>query len=154
MGGIEMAFRKTIQVTLTLAVSTLPFTMSCSQHEPHASHAEHPSEVEKIEGSELSRVTLSAKAAERIDLKTAPVREQDLNGTPRKVVPYSSLLYDAKGRTWVYASPQPLSFVREAVAVDRIDGNSVYLEDGPPVGTEVASVGVAEIYGAETGVGH
>ena len=137
-----------------LFVSLLPLG-ACSQHDSHAKHEEqHPAEVQKIEGSELSRVTLSEKAAERIDAKTTAVREQDLDGTLRKVVPYSSLIYDAKGRTWVYTSPQPRTFVRQQVEVDRIEGDSVFLVDGPAAGAEVASVGVAEIYGAETGVGH
>jgi hypothetical protein len=136
-----------------MIVSILPLA-ACSQPESHAAHAEHPSQVDKIEGSELSRVTLTERAAERIDLKTASVGEQEVDGAVRKVVPYSSLIYDAKGRTWIYTSPQPRTFVREQVQVDRIDGDRVLLSEGPAVGTEVASVGVAEIYGAETGVGH
>jgi hypothetical protein len=139
---------------MALVASVLPFAAACSDHESHAAHAEHPAAVEKIEGSELSRVTLTEKAAERIDLKTTPVREQDVDGALRKVVPYSSLIYDAKGRTWIYTSPQPRTFVRKQVEVDRIDGDRVFLVDGPAAGTEVASVGVAELYGAETGVGH
>jgi hypothetical protein len=134
-------------------VSILPFA-ACSQGESQAAHGEHPAQVEKIDGSELSRVTLSERAAERIDLKTASVREQEVDGAVRKVVPYSSLIYDAQGRTWIYASPQPRTFVREQVQVDRIDGDEVLLSEGPAAGTEVASVGVAELYGAETGVGH
>ena len=134
-------------------VSALPL-LACSQHDSHAAHGEHPAHVEHIDGSELSRVTLTAKAAERIDLHTTSVREQDLDGSPLKVVPYSSLIYDPQGRTWVYVSPQSRTFVREQVVVHRIDGDDVFLSDGPAVGTEIASVGVAEIYGAETGVGH
>jgi hypothetical protein len=141
-------------ISMALVASVLPFAAACSQHESHAAHAEHPAQVDKIDGSELSRVTLTEKAAERIDLKTIAVREQDVDGATRKLVPYSSLIYDAKGRTWVYTSPQPRTFVRQQVEVDRIDGDWVLLEDGPAAGTEVASVGVAEIYGAETGVGH
>jgi hypothetical protein len=136
-----------------MMVSVLPLA-GCSQHESHAAHAEHPAQVDKIEGSELSRVTLTEKAAERIDLKTTAVSEQDVDGTLRKVVPYSSLIYDPKGRTWVYTSPQPRTFVRQQVEVDRIDGDQVFLADGPAAGTQIASMGVAEIYGAETGVGH
>jgi hypothetical protein len=127
---------------------------ACSQHESHAAHAEHPAQVDKIEGSELSRVTLTAKAAERIGLETTSVREQDLDGSMRKAVPYSSLIYDPKGRTWIYVSPQARTFVREQVEVDRIEGEWVYLSKGPAAGTEIASMGVAQIYGAETGVGH
>ena len=141
-------------ISMALVASVLPFAAACSQHESHAAHGVHPAEVVKVEGSELSRVTLTEKAAERIDAKTTAVREQDVDGTLRKVVPYSSLIYDAKGRTWVYTSPQPRVFVRQQVEVDRIDGDSVFLADGPAAGTEVASMGVAELYGAETGVGH
>jgi len=142
------------RLTLTgMIVSVLPLA-ACSQHESHAAHGDHPAQVDKIEGSELSRVTLTEKAAERIGLETASVREQDLNGSMRKVVPYSSLIYDPKGRTWIYTSPQDRTFVRQQVEVDTIDGDWVLLIEGPPVGTEIASVGVAEIYGAETGVGH
>ena len=140
-----------------IAISVLPLA-ACSQRESWASDAapakESPAQVVKIEGSELSRVTLSEKAIQRIDLKTVEVREQEVDGTARKVVPYSSLIYDGKGRTWIYTSPEPRTFVRQQVNVLRIDGDSVFLSDGPAAGTVVASVGVAELYGAETGVGH
>lgn len=135
------------------SLSLLPLA-ACAKQEALAAHKEQPAEVEKIEGTELSRVTLSEKAIERIDLKTVAVREQDLEGSTRRVVPYSSLIYDSKGGTWVYTSPQPRTFVRMQVDVDRIDGDSVLLSEGPAAGVPVASVGVAQLYGAETGVGH
>ncbi len=113
-----------------------------------------PATVEEIPGSKLKRVTLTQRAAERIDLKTDVVRAATVGEAPRRVVPYSSLIYDPQGGTWVYTQTAPLSFVRAAVEVDYIEGNDVYLKDGPPVGAEVASVGVAEIYGTEFGVGH
>jgi len=136
-----------------MIVSVLPLA-ACSQHDSQAAHGDQPAQVDKIDGSELSRVTLTEKAAERIGLETASVREQDLDGSMRKLVPYSSLIYDPQGRTWIYTSPQARTFVRQQVEVDTIDGDWVLLVDGPPVGTEIASVGVTEIYGAETGVGH
>ena len=146
-------------ILVGLMLSALPLSLAgCWQRDARASDTppakEGPAQVTKIEGSELSRVTLSEKAAQRIDLKTVQVREEEVDGATRTVVPYSSLIYDAKGRTWVYTSPQPRTFVRQQVQVDRIDGDSAFLSDGPPAGTEVASVGVAELYGAETGVGH
>jgi hypothetical protein len=121
-----------------------------------AKEKEHPAKVEKIEGSDLSRVILTAKAMQRLDLKTDEVREQRVprSASPRRVVPYSSLIYDPKGQTWVYTSPQPGTFVRHRVDVDFIDGDLVVLKDGPPKGTVIAAVGVAELYGTEFGVGH
>ncbi len=115
-----------------------------------------PAHVVAVQGTDLSRVTLTAKAIQRIDLKTDLVREQPVSrsASARKVVPYSSLIYDAHGQTWVYTSPEPGTFVRHKVAVDYIEGDLVVLNAGPPTGTVVASVGVAELYGAEFHVGH
>lgn len=127
---------------------------ACSGDDSRVTHKEYPAHVEPIDGSELSRVILTAKAIQRIDLQTTPLGEEQLNGSRHKVVPYSSLLYDPQGRTWIYISPQPRTFVRFQVDVDRIEGDRVFLRDGPPLGTVVASVGVAELYGAEFEVGH
>lgn len=136
-----------------MIVSVLPLG-ACSQHDSHAAHGEHPAQVDKVDGSDLSRVTLTERAAERIGLEITAVREQVGEDGAQVVVPYSSLIYDPQGRTWIFTSPQARTFVRQQVAVDRIEGELVFLSEGPPAGTEVASVGVAEIYGAETGVGH
>ena len=69
-------------------------------------------------------------------------------------MPYSALIYDPQGQTWVYTNPQSRTFVRHKVEVDYIEDNLVVLNDGPPVGTVIASVAVAELYGAEFGLGH
>lgn len=67
----------------------------------------------------------------------------------RKVAPYSSLYYDGKGETWVYVQKKPLVYERQRVEVERIVGEQVVLKDGPPVGTDVVTVGAALLYGAE-----
>jgi hypothetical protein len=105
-----------------------------------------PAQVERVEGSELSRVTLTEKAAERLGIET------DLAG--RKVVPYAAVLYDAKGVTWVYTSPANLVFVRHRITVDYIEGDTAVLTDGPPAGTRVVTVGGQELFGAEFEIGH
>jgi hypothetical protein len=71
----------------------------------------------------------------------------------RKCIPYAALLYDATGNTWVYTNPEPFVFIRRPVSIDAIVGDEVRLRDGPPAGTDVVTVGVAELYGAEVGVG-
>jgi hypothetical protein len=76
------------------------------------------------------------------------------SGTLRKVVPHSSLIYGAHGETWVYTSPEPLTYIRHPVSVDYIEDDLAVLSDGPPAGTEVVSVGVAELFGTEFEVGH
>jgi hypothetical protein len=112
-----------------------------------------PAEVDPIEGTELSRITLSERAAERLGIETAAVAEVRTFGGSQATVPYGALLYDPTGATWIYVNPTPLVFVREAVVVERIEDGTAYLTDGPDVGTQVAIVGVAELWGAETGVG-
>ena len=128
--------------------------LGCQRSSTH--QAEHPAEVEHVEGSDFNLVTLTEKAAQRIDLKTDQVKELAVkrSASKQKVVPYSSLIYGPNGQTWVYTSPKPLTFVRHKVAVDYIDGEVAVLKEGPPTGTVVASVGVAELYGTDTGVGH
>jgi hypothetical protein len=74
-------------------------------------------------------------------------------GTPRSAVPYTALIYDLKGDTWVYTSTAELTFVRAPVKVDFIDGDLAILAEGPSAGIEVVSTGAAELYGTEFGVG-
>lgn len=111
-----------------------------------------PSKVEAIEGSEFKRVTVTEKAAQRLDIQTTPVREEQIDGKQRLVVPYAAVIYGLKGETWAYTNPEPLVFVRQPISVDHIEGDLVVLLEGPPVGTVVVTVGGAELYGAETGV--
>jgi len=139
-------------VVLLLIIAALQLA-ACSQASAVTASKIQPSQVEKIEGTELNRVTLTEKAAERLDLQTAPVREEQVNGTQRLVVPYSAVIYDLEGATWMYTSPAPLTFVRESITVDYIEGDMVVLVDGPAAGTEVVTVGVPELYGADTGIG-
>jgi hypothetical protein len=91
------------------------------------------------------RVTFTAEGAERTGLETAPVKRHGR----RSSVPYAALLYDPVGKTYVYANSTHRTFERVAVAVARIDGDRVVLSDGPPAGTEVVTVGAAEVYGTE-----
>ena len=64
------------------------------------------------------------------------------------------MLYDAAGTTWVYATREPLSYLREPITVDDIEDDQAVLTDGPAAGTAVVTVGAAELYGTELGVGH
>jgi hypothetical protein len=110
-----------------------------------------PAQVEPVAGTQLKRIKLNAKAAQRLDIQTAEVRQEP---SDKKVVPYASVVYDLNGAAWVYTNPEPLTYVRHSVTVELINGSEAYVTDGPPVGTPIVVVGVAELYGAEKGVGH
>jgi hypothetical protein len=129
---------------------------ACAQPSAEAAGGVEPATVEHVEGSkdDRSRLTLTPRAVERLGIQTRPVLVGKVGNATRRVVPYGALLYDAKGDTWVYVNPAPLDYVREPVTVDHIEGDQAVLTDGPPEGTRVVSVGAAELYGTETGVGH
>lgn len=114
-----------------------------------------PAKVVHIDGTELSRLTLTPKAMERLDIQTTFVQEAQVTRppSPRKVVPYAAVLYDAYGSTWVYTRTEEHSFVRARIVVDYIEGNVAVLSDGPPIGTEIVTVGGAELLGTEFEIG-
>ncbi|MGH9577181.1 MAG: hypothetical protein ACRD3R_07065 [Terriglobales bacterium] len=111
---------------------------------------EGPAYVEPVPGTELKRLKLVEKAVRRLDIQTGQVREQ----SGKKIAPYSAVIYDLDGVAWVYINPEPRTYVRRRIVVESIDGDKAYLKEGPPAGTEVVTVGVSELYGAEKGVGH
>lgn len=137
-------------ILVILAGLLLP---ACSSVQPLEAASEQPAIVEPIEGTELNRLILTERAAQRLDIQTAPVRAELVEDSPREVIPYSALIYDLNGGTWIYVSPSPLTYVREPVTVDYIEGDMVVLAAGPAAGTEVVTIGVPELYGADTGIG-
>jgi hypothetical protein len=228
-------------IILILILMTLPLA-ACAGKAAKTAHHE-PAKIEPVPGSKLKRVTLTEKAAQRLALETAPVREEHVartrqvggqisepasptlvrvslidselkvvdkdqpttilplgsktgvkaqparppsaqaaqtgalyyavdgtghnfkpgqrvlvnlplvGGGTKKVVPYAAVIYDLHGEQWVYTNVAPLTFVRHAVNVDFIEGDRAVLVDGPPIGALVVTAGVAELWGAETGVG-
>jgi hypothetical protein len=109
-----------------------------------------PAKLEPIKGTDVQRVIFDAEAAKRVGLKTAQIR-QDGQET---VIPYDAVIYGADGNTYTYTAPEPLTYVRQQINIDRVAGDSVMLSDGPPTGTEVVTVGAAEVYGTEFEVAH
>ena len=105
-----------------------------------------PATVERV-AKGLNRITLSAEAARRIDVQTAPATAE--NGST--VIPYAAVLYDPDGRTWTYTSSKPLVFIRKNITVDRIEADRAILTTGPAPGTAVVTVGADELWGVEYG---
>jgi hypothetical protein len=117
---------------------------ACKEVETETATGYEPAHLEEI-SEDLKKVTLTKEGAERTGLKTEKVRESGGD----KVVPYAALIYDTEGKTYVYTAPKPLTYLREEVKVDRIAGNRVLVSKGPSAGTEVVTVGAAEVYGTE-----
>ena len=132
-----------------LALAGCARTSESGSGEPE-SFSHSAAKVEHIEGSDLARVTLSRHAAARIGLRTTEVRA---GRDARTLIPYGAVLYDEHGETWVYTSIRPLTFVRQRITVERIEGDQAILESGPRAGTTIVTVGSEELLGAELGVG-
>jgi hypothetical protein len=138
-----------------LAVLAAASLSGCAKTMVSASAKTEPFKLEPIEGTELNRLTLEAKAVERIGLKTEKVGTLIRFGgeSQRTTVPYGALVYDAKGQAFVYTSLKPQVFVRHPVTVDYVEGELAVLVDGPPRGTSVVTDGGSELTGIEFGVG-
>jgi hypothetical protein len=135
---------KLIKLFLLILMTVAALQLAACGSKPTPPEKINPSTLEEIEGSELKRVILTQKAADRIGLQTVPVSG--------KIVPYSAVIYDIEGQTWIYTNPAPLTFVRALIVIDRIEGDQAFLSQGLETDDPIVTVGVAEIYGAETGV--
>ena len=124
----------------------------------------NPAKVEAIPDQDVKKVTFTEQAAQRIGVETvaiavAPATLLPAGATPSPsmtVVPYSAVVYDPNGVTWVYTVPEPLTYVRVKVVVETVggsEGTEAVLSGGLPAGTTVVTKGVIELYGAELGVG-
>jgi multidrug efflux pump subunit AcrA (membrane-fusion protein) len=67
------------------------------------------------------------------------------------VVPWSAVLYDIFGGTWVYVETGERTYVRQRVVVRHVASETAVLASGPPAGTKIVTAGAAELFGTETG---
>lgn len=143
------------KISLILLMTALLLPACQEQEKPH--QKVEPAHIEHIEGSEVSRLILTEKAVERLGIETVQATEEMITRSearPRITAPYSALLYDVQGRAWVYTNPEPSVYIRQEVEVDFIEGSKAALNEGPPPGARIVSVGAAELYGTEYEVGH
>jgi hypothetical protein len=131
-----------------LAALAVPLA-GCAKVPGAEEQVEKAATVEKVDGGQ-SKVVLLEQAAKRLGIETTAVA-----GLPagQERVPYSAVIYDAEGHSWVFTSGEELSYVKAPITIDRIDGDSAILTEGPPVGTEVVSQGAEELFGVEDGIG-
>jgi hypothetical protein len=100
-------------------------------------------------GSSVPSVVLTQTGAQRIGVRTAPVRIA--GGLP--AFPYSALLYEPDGKTAVYVPTGTLTYLRHYVTVSAIDGNVVVVKSGVSLGQDVVVAGAEELLGVQNGVG-
>src|SRR6185436_4963081 len=79
------------------------------------------------------------------------VRVKLQGASEQRVVPWSAVMHDIHGGTWVYENTAPLTYVRRRVQVKYVLGDKAVLESGPPSGAKIVTVGAVELFGAEFG---
>ncbi len=123
---------------------------ACQQKSETPAHQIDLTPKVEYTGEALHRVRLTAKRAEELGIRTAPVREEKIAGKLCKVVPSAAVVDDQHGNTWTFKSPDSLVFVRERISVESIDGDLVVLANGPAVGTPVVTAGANKLFGDES----
>ncbi len=111
-----------------------------------------PATVEEL-SEDLWQIELTPLGALRVGIETVEVVLHDVDGVERLCIPYSAVIYHFDGSTWTYANSSPLTYVRKPIDIAFIDGDFAILDAGPNNGTVVVSVGAAELYGVEFGIG-
>jgi hypothetical protein len=69
------------------------------------------------------------------------------------VVPAAAVLYDIHGGTWVYENTATHTFTRRRIGVRYMSDSGAVLARGPKAGVKVVTVGAAELFGNEFGIG-
>ncbi len=67
------------------------------------------------------------------------------------VVPWSAIMHDIHGGTWLYEQTAERTYVRRRVQVQHVSGTSAVLKEGPKAGTKVVTAGAVELFGTEFG---
>ena len=124
--------------------------LGCSAEEDLGEASDAAAKVEPVAGQDLSRVTLTHQAVAALGIRT---QQADSPATGVLTVPYSAVLYDTTGATWVYRLTGTRSYLRTPVTLDHVAGDLAYVSQGIEPGTTVVTVGVPELIGAEEGVG-
>jgi RND family efflux transporter MFP subunit len=80
---------------------------------------------------------------------SVPLRESETG----LVVPWSAVVHDLQGGAWVYVVAGERRYARHRIEVRFVTGSVAALSSGPAPGSLVVTVGAAELFGTEFGVG-
>jgi Cu/Ag efflux pump CusA len=108
---------------------------------------EAPAVLEPAADGGPGRIILSAEAEDRLGIETAVVSD----GQPA-TIPYGGVVYDNEGAAWTFVRMNGRTYQRAPISISDVVGDQALLSSGPPTGTEVVTVGAAELVGVEAGI--
>jgi hypothetical protein len=91
---------------------------------------------------------ISLRPGQRVGV-SIPLRSNDEN----LVVPWSAIVHDMSGGSWIYQALESNVYLRRRVQVLRVVDDQAALTGDIVAGIEVVTTGVAELFGTEFGVG-
>jgi multidrug efflux pump subunit AcrA (membrane-fusion protein) len=130
---------------LGIVVAAIASMAGCAEIESVTAEPYEPAHLESTSPDQPKRVILTEEAVQRTELKTTRVRLEDGD----LEVEHAALVYDQKGKPWVFTVVGPRTYVRAPVEIEEIDDELMILATGPRPGTEVVTVGAIELWGAE-----
>jgi len=118
----------------------------CAEIEVPLAEPYEPAHLESTGPDQPARVILTEEAQHRVQLQTTLVKPHGADVS----LDHAALVYDKKGKPWVFTVIGPLTYIRAAVGIKEVNENNVViLSSGPPAGTEVVTVGAIELWGTE-----
>ena len=141
----KTALRRAFQ-GFVVAVAATASLAACAEIEVPLVEPYEPAHLESTGPDQPARIILTEEAQHRVQLRTTLVRPHEGDVS----VDQAALVYDKKGKPWVFTVVGPRTYVRAAVAIAEVnERNVMILSSGPPAGTEVVTVGAIELWGTE-----
>jgi hypothetical protein len=128
-----------------IAVAT---SAGCAEIESVTAEPYEPAALESTGPDKPARITLTDEAVDRVALQTTEVKTLGKDLT----VDHAALVFDKAGKPWVFTVVGPRTYVRAAISIKETQDGLVIMSAGPPVGTQVVTVGAIELWGAELGI--
>ena len=85
----------------------------------------------------MQRITVSLNTVNKSDNKLA--------------IPYSAVVYDIYGGSWVYMQQTKNSYERKRVFLDHVSGKQAIISEGPAENSQIVINGALELFAVETG---
>ena len=143
----KTTLRRAFQGFVVAVAATASLT-GCAEIEVPLAEPYEPAHLESTGPDQPARVILTEEAQHRVQLQTTLVRPHGADVS----LDQAALVYDKKGKPWVFTVIGPRTYVRAAVGIKDQEDNLVILSSGPPAGTEVVTVGAIELWGTELGI--
>ena len=130
---------------LGILIAAIASTAGCAEIESVTAEPYEPAHLESTGPDKPKRVILTEEAVQRTELQTTKVRlgDGDLE------LEHAALVYDQKGKPWVFTVVGPRTYIRAPVKIKEVNDELMVLASGPPPETEVVTVGAIELWGTE-----